>query len=156
MASPACSPLFPWGLIPPEGQGGSASCLPPACGLQPGCEQVAKAASPGWPSPGRELTAAQNQARLLQKATRVACPFQPEVSHLSHSTQLGMPGTGAEEPVSGPLVLWSSGPDPDLKERPLVPATGDLSLAPPDLLQCPGGTCWSSQSPQCRPILGVQ
>lgn len=55
VASPACSPLFPWGLIPPEGQGGSASCLPPACGLQPGCEQVAKAASPAWPSPGREL-----------------------------------------------------------------------------------------------------
>lgn len=44
VASPACSPLFPWGLIPPEGQGGSASCLPPACGLQPGCEQLAKAA----------------------------------------------------------------------------------------------------------------
>lgn len=44
--SPACSPLFPWGLIPPEGQGGSASCSPPACGLQPGCEQVAEAASP--------------------------------------------------------------------------------------------------------------
>lgn len=67
MASPACSPMFPWGLIPPEGQRGSASCSPPACGLQPACEQVATAASPGWLSPGMGLTAGQNAARLLQK-----------------------------------------------------------------------------------------
>lgn len=65
VASPACSPLFPWGLIPPEGQGGSTSCSPPACGLQPGCEQVATAASPGWASPCMGLRAGQNRAGLL-------------------------------------------------------------------------------------------
>lgn len=60
----------------------------------------------------------------------MACPIQSEVAPLSHPTQMGMPGTGAEEPVSGPLVLWSYGPDPDLKGSPLMPATVTSCLLP--------------------------
>lgn len=72
--------LFPWGLIPLEGQGGSASCSPPACGLQPQREQVATAASPSWPGPGVGLTIGQNLAGLLQKGPRRCRSLQPQVS----------------------------------------------------------------------------
>lgn len=62
--------------------------------------------------------------------------------------------------------IWSSGPYPDLKGSPLMPATvtsyllleviSAWHLQGTPQLQCLGEACWPSQTPQCTPVPGVQ
>lgn len=90
VASPACSPLFPWGLIPPEGQGGSASCSPPARGLQPACEQLASAAALRQPGPD----SGTKPSRAAPKGAPLTGPSQPQGSPHAHPNHARHQGRG--------------------------------------------------------------